>query len=155
MSIVDTQAEAANQVVARATGAGKFQQALTVAGHELVADEPEAFGGNGGGPNPYDFLAAGLAACTSMTIRLYTDRRQIAVPGYAVEVSHDRIHANDCASCLNGGAAFVDRFTLRIVFDSPVAADVQAKVLEIAEKCPVHRTLASASAIVSSVEVPG
>ncbi len=154
MVTVDAQVEAGNRATARATGLGKFQQSLTFAGHALIADEPAALGGLGAGPSPYDLLSAGLAACTSMTIRLYADRKQLALPGYSVEVAHDRSHATDCANCLFDNAAFIDRFLVRIVFDSPVAADIQAKVLEIAGKCPVHRTLASTSAIVSSLVVP-
>ncbi len=152
--MTESATETANRVSARATGQGKFQQAVLAAGHALVADEPEALGGLGGGPNPYDLLAAGLAACTSMTIRLYADRKQLVLPGYTVDVAHDRIHAADCAACTAGGAAFVDRFDLRIVFDGAVDAETQAKALEIAGKCPVHRTLAAASVIVSRIVVP-
>ncbi len=145
------QAAEGNRVTSRATGAGKFQQSLQAAGHALVADEPTAFGGLGAGPSPYDFLAAALAACTSMTIRLYADRRQLALPGYGVEVTHSRVHASDCASCLTGKAPKIDRFELRIVFDDPVGSEVQARILDIAGKCPVHRTLVSTSEIVSMI----
>lgn len=144
----------ADRVSARATGRGKFQQAIRVAGHALVADEPEALGGLGGGPNPYDFLSIGLAACTSMTIRLYADRKQFVLPAYTVDVAHTRVHAADCAACTAGGAAFVDRFDLRIVFDSAVDAEMQAKVLDIAGKCPVHRTLTAASTVISRIVAP-
>jgi len=151
MTETDSQAQAANRVVARSTGMGKFQQSLRVAGHALIADEPEALGGLGAGPSPYDFLAAGLAACTSMTIHLYAERKQLALPGYAVEVAHSRTHAADCASCLTGSAPRIDRFDLRIVFDAPIDAATEAKVLDIAGKCPVHRTLTGASQIVTTV----
>lgn len=143
----------ANRVTARATGEGKFQQLVRLAEHTLVADEPEAFGGLGAGPSPYDLLAAGLAACTSMTIRLYAVSKLPGLPGFSIEVTHARIHANDCASCLDNAAAMIDQFRLLIVLDSPVDEDVRAKLLEIAEKCPVHRTLSARSDIVSEIVV--
>ncbi len=151
MTETDSQAEAANRVVARRSGIGTFQQSLQVAGHAMIADEPAVLGGLGAGPSPYDFLAAGLAACTSMTIHLYAERKQLALPGYAVEVEHSRVHAADCAGCLAGSAPRIDRFDLRIVFDAPIDAATEAKVLDIAGKCPVHRTLAGTSEIVSTV----
>lgn len=102
------------------TGAGKFQQAVFAAGHRLTADEPAEFGGLGSGPSPYDFLAAALAACTSMTLRMYAERRQLGVGRITVHVSHSKIHAKDCAECVEGREGLIDRFERIISVDGAV-----------------------------------
>ncbi len=141
-------------VRSRSSGHGAFQQSIRAAGHDLIADEPVSRGGLGAGPDPYDLLSAALAACTSMTIRLYAERKRLTLPAYAVEVSHDRVHALDCTSCLAGTDSRIDRFVVRIAVDGIVNIDLRTKILEIAGKCPVHRTLASASLITTSIEPP-
>jgi uncharacterized OsmC-like protein/pimeloyl-ACP methyl ester carboxylesterase len=139
-------------VRAWATGEGRFQHALRAGRHALIADEPESYGGLDTGPSPYDFLAVGLAACTSMTVRLYAERKGLRLPAFRVDVVHDKIHAEDCAGCAEGAGGKVDRFGRRIVFEGALDEVTRAKVLEIADKCPVHKTLESRSSITTDIE---
>lgn len=136
----------------RATGDGRFQQRIQIGRHTLIADEPESYGGLDSGPSPYDFLSAALGACTSMTLQLYAERKRWQLPPFTVDVSHSRIHAKDCATCADGGSGMIDRFERRIVFAADPGEDVKSKTREIADKCPVHRTLESRSLIVTIVE---
>jgi putative redox protein len=132
-------------VVARPEKTGRFATSIAVPGGVIHADEPVSVGGGGGGPTPYQLLSAALAACTSMTIRVYTARKPWTLPDFRVEVEH----------ALIPGSPPGDRFTRRILFDGPLADDVRARLLEIAEKCPVHRTLSGGGAeIVTSAEAP-
>lgn len=139
-------------VRAWATGESRFQHAVKAGRHELIADEPDSQGGMDTGPSPYDFLAAGLAACTSMTVRLYAERKGLQLPFFRVDVRHDKVHAEDCVGCVEGSGGKVDRFARRIVFEGGLDEAVQAKVLEIADKCPVHRTLEARSSITTEIE---
>ncbi|MBW3096217.1 bifunctional alpha/beta hydrolase/OsmC family protein [Pseudohoeflea coraliihabitans] len=137
------------------TGQGKFQQRVDVGGHRLIADEPESFGGDDSGPTPYDFLAIGLGACTSMTLRMYGERKKLDLPRLSVEVSHAKVHAKDCAACSEeqqGREGRIDRFERRIRVDGPVSAEVAADLKRIADLCPVHKTLEQSSAIVTEIE---
>ncbi|MGZ8282342.1 MAG: OsmC family protein [Allosphingosinicella sp.] len=120
-------------VIARAAGSGRFLTEIEVRGVALLADEPETVGGLGAGPTPYELLSGALAACTSMTIKIYAERKRLALPPFRVEVAH-------CIVPVEGGGSR-DRFDRLISFDVPLADDLRAKVLDIAEKCPVHRTL--------------
>ncbi len=132
-----------------ATGAGKFQQAISVGGrHRLIADEPAAYGGDDSGPGPYDFLLAGLGACTAMTLRMYADRKQLPLQGVAVTLRHAKIHAADCAECETKEGK-IDRIDREIELDGPLDDGDRQRLLEIADKCPVHRTLESEIHIVT------
>ncbi len=132
-------------ITARPEGEGRFTTLIDVPGGPIHADEPVAVGGDGGGPTPYQLLSAALAACTSMTIRLYAGRKPWALPPYRVEVEH----------ALVPGSPPRDLFTRRILFDGPLGEELRARLLEIAEKCPVHRTLSGGGAeIVTSAEAP-
>jgi putative redox protein len=122
-------------VAARATGNGRFETAIRVRGAPILADEPVEVGGGGLGPTPYELLSAALAACTSMTLRLYAERKGWAMPGFTVEVAHSLVPAG-----ADGGPPR-DRFDRVIAFDTPLDPAQQARMLEIADKCPVHRTL--------------
>ncbi|MAC78383.1 MAG: osmotically inducible protein C [Rhodobacteraceae bacterium] len=106
--------------------------------HPMVADEPEAYGGTNRGPSPYGLLAAGLGACTSMTIRIYARRRAWALENVVVVVTHDKVHAQDAKP---GSTAKVDHFTRLIRLEGALDGDQRARLLEIADKWPVHRTL--------------
>ena len=117
-----------------------FRTELRVAGHPIVADEPPSVGGNGEGPSPYDLLGAALAACTGMTLQMYLARKKWPATEIAVTVRHDRIHAEDCAACETRSGR-IDRFRRTLRIDGQLDADKRARVLEIADKCPVHRTL--------------
>jgi putative redox protein len=122
------------------TGNGKFEQSVVVGKHRYLADEPVSAGGNGSGPNPYEYLLAGLGACTSMTIRLYADLKQIPLSRVSVLLKHDKIHAADCAECETREGK-IDRIDREIRFEGEISDEQRGKLLEIADKCPVHRTL--------------
>jgi putative redox protein len=121
-------------VRARPTGEGRFQTRIAVRGGPILADEPAAVGGADTGPTPFELLSAGLAACTSMTMRLYADRKKWELPGFEVAVAHSLIRGE-------GGSPPRDLFTRRISFDSPLDSERSTRLLEIADRCPVHRTL--------------
>jgi putative redox protein len=141
-------------VVAAETGAGKFQNAIVAGHHRLLADEPVSAGGLDSGPSPYDYLAAALAACTSMTLRIYADHKQLALGRVTVSVAHGKLpaeHCRDCGEAAEGRTGKIDRFELVITVEGGVDAATAAKLAEIADKCPVHRTLDARSAVVTRI----
>lgn len=117
-----------------------FRTELRVAGHPIVADEPASVGGKGEGPSPYDLLGAALAACTGMTLQMYLKRKQWPATEIEVTVRHDRIHAEDCAECETRSGK-LDRFRRTLRVGGDLDPDQRARLAEIADKCPVHRTL--------------
>jgi putative redox protein len=129
-------------VTVRETGVGKFQQAIAVGPHRLVADEPVAAGGLDSGPSPYDLLLAGLGACTAMTVRMYADLKKLPLERVGVMLTHAKIHAADCADCETKEGK-VDRIERVVTLEGALDDAARAKLLEIANKCPVHRTLHS------------
>jgi uncharacterized OsmC-like protein/pimeloyl-ACP methyl ester carboxylesterase len=135
----------------RSTGEGRFQQVVQIGRHRLFADEPVNYGGLDSGPSPYDFLSAALAACTSMTLALYAERKGWQIPPFTVDVRHAKAHATDCENCVEGGGNKIDQFDRRIIFESDPGEAAGEKAIEIAGKCPVHRTLESSSVVVTSV----
>ena len=135
-------APAAGVVVVTETGGGKFQQSVAVGAHRFVADEPRSVGGLDSGPGPYDYLLAGLGACTSMTLRLYAERKKLPLERVTVELRHDKIHAADCEDCETREGK-VDRIERTIALEGDLDAAARQRLLEIADKCPVHRTLES------------
>jgi uncharacterized OsmC-like protein/esterase/lipase len=139
---------APREVVVRETRVGKFQQTVAIGPHHLIADEPVAAGGDDTGPGPYDFLLAGLGACTSMTMRLYADRKALPLDRVTVTLRHSKIHAEDCAEC-ETKAGMVDQMERVIAMDGALDEVQRAKLMEIADKCPVHRTLTSEIRIVT------
>ena len=145
--IADT-SNAPRQVVVRETGNGKFQNKVTVGPHALLADEPVASGGEDTGPGPYDFLLAGLGACKSMTMRLYADRKSFPLERATVTLRHSRIHAQDCAEC-ETKEGMLDQIEVAIGLQGALDADQRKRILEIADKCPGHRTLTSEIRIVT------
>jgi putative redox protein len=145
---------AAQGVSVSETGAGKFQNMVVSGSHRLLADEPKSVGGLDSGPTPYDFVSIALAACTSMTLRLYADRKKLDLGRISVSVSHGKVAAEHCADCgeaAEGRTGKIDRFERTISIEGGVAPDQSNKLLDIADKCPVHRTLESASAIVTKI----
>jgi uncharacterized OsmC-like protein/fermentation-respiration switch protein FrsA (DUF1100 family) len=141
-------AEMPRQVVVRETRNGKFQQTVTVGPHRMTADEPKAAGGDDTGPGPYDFLLAGLGACTSMTMRMYADLKKLPMDRVTVTLRHSKIHAKDCEECetRDGKLDQIDRV---IGIEGVLDAEQRKRLMEIADKCPVHRTLTSEIRIVT------
>jgi putative redox protein len=129
--------------VAEADAAG-FLQDVQAGPHHLLADEPLAYGGTNRGPSPYGLLAAGLGACTSMTLRMYARRKGWPLQHVTVDVSHDKVHAQDASTPV---ATNIDLFRRRITVTGDLSADQRQKLLEIADKCPVHKTLEAASRV--------
>jgi putative redox protein len=134
--------EAAGFVTVCETREGRFAQAIRAGGHRLRADEPVSAGGTDTGPSPYDLLLAALGACTSMTLRLYADSKQLPLDRVTVHLRHAKVHAEDCAECETREGR-IDRIDREIELEGGLDAAQRAKLLEIAGKCPVHRTLHS------------
>jgi putative redox protein len=130
-------------VEVRATGAGKFQVEIRTPAGRFLADEPREVGGLGAGPTPYDLLASALGACTVMTLRLYADRKGWPLKGVTARVLHGR-----------AGLAGKDRFAREIVLDGELSPDQRRRLLEIANRCPVHQTLERGSDIVTVLAEP-
>ncbi len=141
-------AAAPGAVVVRETGAGRFAQEIAAGPHALRADEPVEYGGDDSGPGPYDLLLAALGACTSMTVRMYAERKGWPLERVSVTLSHDKIHAEDCADCETREGR-VDRIVRRLALAGDLDGAQRARLFEIADKCPVHRTLASEVSIVT------
>ena len=129
-------------VLVRETRRGQFQQEIITGRHRLMADEPVQVGGMDSGPGPYDLLLAALGACTAMTLRLYAERKQLPLRRTQVRLRHDKIHAADCADC-ETKEGMVDRIERAITLEGDLDAGQRARLMEIADKCPVHRTLES------------
>ncbi len=122
------------------TGASGYASYVAAGRHRLVADEPESVGGADLGPSPYDLLSAALGACTGMTLRMYADRKGWPLAAVTVRLRHERIHARDCETC-EATEGRVDRITRRIRLAGPLEGAQRRRLLEIADRCPVHRTL--------------
>lgn len=135
-------------VVVRETRASKLQQSIALGPHHLTADEPVAVGGQDTGPGPYDLLLAALGACTSMTMRLYADRKFLPLDRVTVTLRHSKIHAEDCAEC-ETKVGLIDQLEREIHMDGALDDEQRRKLMEIADKCPVHRTLTSEIRIVT------
>ncbi len=145
--------EDARTVVVSETREGKFQQAVAIGPHHLLADEPAAAGGMDSGPSPYELLIAALGACTAMTLRLYADHKGLPLAGVSVTLRHAKIHAADCATCETKEGK-LDRIERTIALEGPLDAAQRARLIEIADRCPVHRTLTSEVEIRTALEAP-
>lgn len=121
-------------------GPSGFKSKVTIGSHELIADEPESLGGTDLGPSPYELLASGLGACTAMTIRMYTNLKKWNLEGVTVKVKHHKEEAED-------GKTKVDVFTRDIQFFGDFDEKQYKRMLTIADKCPVHKTLSASSRI--------
>jgi putative redox protein len=132
-------ASAPSEVVVRGSVAG-FAQEITAGSHRLFSDEPKELGGENTGPSPYDLVAAALGACTSMTLGMYARRKQWPLASVTVRLRHSKIHANDCADC-DTKDELLDRIDRYIELTGDLSDEQQQRLLEIADKCPVHQTL--------------
>jgi uncharacterized OsmC-like protein len=135
------QSDKTPDVVVRGS-ARSFRQEIVVGKHNLVADEPVSAGGSDAGPDPYDYLLTALGVCTSMTVGLYARRKQIPLDNITVSLWHSRIYAKDCEEC-ETKEGMLDRIDVDVDLTGPLSAEQHDKLMEIAAKCPVHRTLTS------------
>lgn len=131
-------------------GSGRYTQQIVAGNHRLVADEPRPIG-EGQGPTPYDLLLAALGACTSMTVRMYATRKGWPLTGVRVTLRHSRIHADDCANCETSGDSQIDHIDVDIELSGDLDDTQRQRLLLIAERCPVHRTLISEVDIATSL----
>jgi len=134
------------QVIVQETTAGRYTQEITIGLHTLTGDEPSNYGGNDLGPSPYDFLLTALGTCTSMTVRMYATLKKFPLEKITVKLSHNKIHVEDCKDCENE-KAFLDQIDVVIELEGNLSDEQRNKLLEIANKCPVHRTLTSKTII--------
>ena len=119
-------------VVVTENGKGRYQQAVSAGQHQLIADEPASMGGGDAGPAPFDFIMASLGACTSMTLRMYAERKSLPLTGISVALSHDKIEVD---------GVMRDRISRDITLEGDLSEEQRQRLLEIANKCPVHRAL--------------
>lgn len=138
----------AGVVVVSETRASKLQNVIAAGKHRLLADEPLDVGGMDSGPGPYDFLLGSLGACTSMTMRMYAERKSIPLERTTVTLKHSRVHAKDCEECETKDG-MISRIERTIAMEGNLDAEQRKKLMEIADKCPVHRTLTSEIDIVT------
>jgi putative redox protein len=143
----------AGELVVYEAGTGRFAQVIDDGVHKLAADEPVELGGSNTGPTPYGLLSAALGACTSMTLRMYAERKRLPLEWVAVRLRHAKIHAEDCAECeVKEGK--VDRLEREIELWGPLSDEQRSRLLEIADKCPVHQTLERHNQIVTRLRPP-
>ncbi|HLO64237.1 MAG TPA: OsmC family protein [Azonexus sp.] len=129
-------------VVVAENGQGRYQQAVTTGQHQLIADEPPSMGGGDAGPDPFALVMAGLGACTSITLRMYAERKGLALTRISVAISHDKVEVD---------GARRDRFHRLITLEGELSDEQRNRLLEIANKCPVHRLLSQSALIESAL----
>lgn len=136
-------------VIVRGGPTGLAQE-IQSGNHHLKADEPTEFGGTDTGPTPYDFLLTALGACTSMTLRMYADRKEWPLQGVTIRLRHQKIHAQDCAEC-ETRVGRIDQIERQIELVGPLDEQQRQRLLKIANMCPVHRTLRAEVHITSTI----
>lgn len=127
-------------VVAQGRSEDGLMVSISAAGHDLIADEPISLGGENRGPSPYDYLSAALASCTIITLHMYASRKEWPLESVNVEIAHSKIHASDCENCKEKNGK-VDRFDRKITLAGDLDEAQKARLMQIADMCPVHRTL--------------
>lgn len=142
-------ADAPESGVTATTGTEGYRTEMQARHHALVGDEPASLGGEDTGPTPYEYLSAGLASCTTMTLQMYARRKDWPLEKAHVEVQHNKIHAKDCDNCETESGK-IDRFTRTVTVEGDLSDEQRARLLEIANKCPVHRTLHSEINVVTT-----
>ena len=136
----------------RVRGSGGLAQEIEIGAHRLRADEPISAGGTDTGPTPYQLLLAALGSCISMTVALYARRKGWPLEGVEVRLGHEKIHATDCAEC-ETHEGFLDRITKRITLHGPLDAEQRQRLSDIAERCPVQRTIQREVVVEQQVDV--
>ena len=144
------QAPADGEVVVAEVGFGRYAQVVYDGKHRLTADEPVAAGGLDTGPNPYGLLLAALGACTSITLRMYADRKKWPLKQIIVRLRQDKVHATDCAEC-DQRPAKIDRIEREIELSGDLSDEQRQRLLAIANKCPVHETLSRRNEVVTDL----
>ena len=139
-----------SEVAASLDSEDKFTTHLKLGDHYFIADEPTNFGGNNFGPSPYQYLSAGLAACTAMTIQMYARRKKWEVLNVTVHVNHNKDYALDCENCEDNSAK-IDTFNREIRLEGSLSDEQKKRILEIADKCPVHKTLHSKTQVITKL----
>jgi putative redox protein len=145
-------------VLVRETMQARYQNIAVAGRHRLLADEPVSAGGLDSGPNPYDYLSIALGACTAMTLRVYAEHKKLALGRISVAVKHGKVaaqHCIDCGAAAEGREGKIDRFDRVISIEGTIDPVVAERLVEIAGKCPVHRTLEAASAVVTTIQAQG
>jgi putative redox protein len=143
-------------VLIRETMQGRYQNIAVAGRHRLIADEPVSVGGLDSGPNPYDYLSIALGACTAMTLRIYAEHKKILLGRISVAVKHGKVtaqHCIDCGEAAEGREGKIDRFDRVISIEGKVDRGLEEKLVEIAAKCPVHRTLEASSAVITKIQL--
>lgn len=147
-----TQVTEPGVVLVRETGQGRFTQQVTAGRHTWVADEPPDVGGGlDAGPSPYEELLAGLGACTSMTLRMYADRKKLPLERVTVELRQEQVHAVDLSACVDGGEDCMRQFSREITLEGELSEAQRQALLRIADRCPVHRTLEGGVRVVTTL----
>lgn len=137
------------QVAARLDNTEKFTTYMKLGDHNALADEPTTYGGNNFGPSPYEYLSGALASCTAMTVQMYARRKKWNLENITVHIDHSKEHAVDCENC-ESSSAKIDTFTKTIKIEGDLTREQKERLMEIADRCPVHRTLMSSVQIISS-----
>ncbi len=146
--------EAVEGVLVRETGKSKFHNIAIAGKHKIIADEPKSVGGTNEGPSPYDLLAMALGTCTNMTIRMYAEFKKLPIGNISVHVDHKKIHAKDCEICTQDqreGGGKIDVFDRSITVEGLDDPEISQKLLKIADKCPVHKTLSKGAKITTKL----
>jgi putative redox protein len=130
------------KVTVRSVPGTKYTQEIVAEDHTLLADEPASAGGGDQGPGPYEYLLAALGACTSMTVRMYADRKEWDLQTVEVALEHSRVHAEDCDDC-DSKDKKIDEIRIAVAFSGDLDDEQRKRLIEIAGRCPVHKTLVS------------
>ena len=146
----DKRINSEHQVVASLDSSDGFSTSMKVGNHYMMADEPEDFGGNDFGPSPYELVSAGLSACTAMTIQMYVKRKGWDLQNVEVHTSYSKSHADDCQDCESPGAK-IDTFHRELKLTGSIDEKQTQRILEIANKCPVHKTLHSETQVITKI----